>query len=347
MRLLLLLASAFLLHPASAGAAASSVKAGDGCTAAEAVDGRIDRIQAGLDIWLERCVRLRGIAAGGRLYASRAALAEAVRPNDDVPTGSIALYPVAGVAPPRKAAWVELVGRVGSCAMAHDMVERLSAGQPGQILMVTGYCHTSIEAYVEPISIRPVTKGEVDRLTEAELPESKRLLVAAETRGEAIAYVAAAKALVAAIAAGDETSFRRLVSPDSQNELDQLHGNPVPDWLREDLAAAHKAFLAARSGNGFAGLGDAKLFLLRDEMSEAKPSEHFVCFCRTERCAGKWPVAPFDADLDPARPYACVLAHDHPLARGGQPAVAVQIDWPGFGLQEPKWADDRARFGGG
>jgi hypothetical protein len=330
----LALSGTFVPTPLFAAAAPKS----QACTAASAAEARIDIVQRKLDIWLGRCVHLRGIAAGGRLFAGRAALADPLRPNQDVPTSSIALYPVTGVAPPRKAAWVELTGRIGSCAMAHDMVERLSAEEPGQIIMVSGFCHTSTEAYVEPSSIRPEPQSEVDRLTEAELPEAKRQLVAVAETGPGLKpYVAAAKAFVAAVAGGDEAGFRRLVAPMSQYELDQLGGAPQPDWLRDDLASAHKAFAAVRRDNGYATLGEAKLFRERNQVGETKPSGLVVCFCRTAHCAGRWPVTPFDADRDPARPYLCIGTQTYLLGPGRPAVVAVEMDRPSLGFREPRW----------
>ena len=312
------------------------------CTSANAAPVAIAKVQAGLDVWIGRCVRLRGIAAGGRLYADRLALAEAIRPDHGPPLGSIVIYPTAGARPGGKAAWVDLIGRIGSCAAHHDLAEQGRAEQPDSIIMVGGYCHTSVETYVRPERITRLPGDGVPRLTEAELPKARRTLVQAPAgQARAGAHLAAVRALIAAILAGDEPAFRRLVSPETQAELDQHANRPLPDWLRDDVGAAHRQFAAARQNrSAFAAIGEIRLFVAREALADAakgNAADYFACGCRTADCSGRWPVTPLDADRDPARPYLCLRSQDYLLGKVRN-VVQIDLDSPALGFEEPQSA---------
>ena len=315
------------------------------CTASRSESPAIARIQADPDAWIGRCVRLRGIAAAGRLYADRPALAETLRPSGKPATGSIVIYPVRAVPRPARAASVELVGRIGSCAYAHAAMEGLRAEQPDQILMVGGYCHTSLETYVEPAQIRRLGTEGVRRLVEAELPPSRRALVEAPAGlPGAEAHLAAARRLIASIAAADEVEFRRLVTPSSQDELEKLAGAAIPGWLRQDMADARRLFVAAAARqSGFGSANDWKPFVERVALDGWKkspreaPTAFVICGCRTASCAGRWPVSPLDADRAASRPYLCFRTVKYTLGPGRATVIRIDLEPATAGFEEPVW----------
>jgi hypothetical protein len=341
-RLLFLLVVALVSIATARPASAAAARPPAPCSASGAASPSIAEVQKRFELWVGRCVRLRGIVAGRRLYADRAALTEPLRPDESAPAGSIVIYPKPGLSPPARAAPVELVGRIGSCADAHAAVAQMQAEHPDDILMVSGYCHTSVETYVEPGSIRRLGGG-VKRLVEAEVPAARRSLVEApEAAPGAQAHLAAVGGFVAAVVSGDEQAFRRLVAPESQDELDKLHGAPAPEWLSRDLAENRKLFRAARNQRAdLAAIRQWKLFLARDELaawrrSGDRPVAFIACGCRSASCAGLWPVTPLDADSDPSRPYRCIRSHDY-LIYKGRTVIQILAETPAFGFEEPLW----------
>lgn len=316
-----------LLLPLAAAAPATAqekVPTRKACRAATAVPATIEAIQASPGPWQGRCVRLRGIVADGRLYAKRSDLADEVGMYGETPASSLALYPSpAGRRVPGPVE-AQIVGTVGSCASAHAEVRAYGEAHPGVFAMVSGYCHTSVENFVRPRSVSPLSGARVARLTESEVPADRRPLVEApEAAPDRPRHVAGARAMAAAITARDEAAFLRLSDPDSSFDLAGLDGARPEAWLRDKLRKAHRLFLRETGrGSVFAGLGPVerrqeRTFVDRSELADAmrpdgEPPSHFVtCWCRTADCAGRWPVRLRDADNDVRRPYACVRTSDY------------------------------------
>jgi hypothetical protein len=239
--------------------------------------------------------------------------------------------------------WVEVLGRLGSCADANDSVRQWNDEHPGDgIMMVSGYCHTSLANYIDPVSIGPLHGEPVFRLTEAEVPAERRQLVDAppSLAGRA-ANEAVARALAAAIASADEAAFLRYVHPETQYELDQLHGARPARWLREDLATAHAEFLAAirsslRTLGALEGRQERILVAPSALADLGEDPGYMICWCRERDCTGRWPVDPRDADNDPSRPYACVKTSRYLVADEGEKLRAT-ADFPSGGFAEPAW----------
>jgi hypothetical protein len=328
--MILSLAIAFGLASASSGAA---------CSPRTAEPATIEAIQARFEVYDGRCVRLRGLLAAGTLYVDREATLDPIALWGEGATRSIVVFP-SRRAKPKAAAWVEIVGKLGSCADANAWVRQLAIDE-GTIAMVGGYCHTSEANYVDPLSIRRIDARPVVRLTEAEVRPERRLLVEAPLslagRGE---HRAAARALAAAIPSADEAAFLRAAHPETRHELDKLSGGKPPRWLREDIATAHAEFEAAIRNSPLRRLGSLegrqeRILVGRDALTYNEP-RYLVCWCRERDCTGRWPIAAGDADNDPSRPYACVSTAVFALGDGGQ-AVSVKAKLAGSGFAEPAW----------
>jgi hypothetical protein len=332
-----------LFHPGAADAEQH-------CRAAYAKPATIESVQADFRAYVGHCVRLRGLAVRDRLYASREATLEPDSPLDEKAAHSIVIYPTDVEGRPARAAWVEIVGTLASCADAHAAVQAMMAAHPDSIMMVTGYCHTSEANYIRPVSIRVVDDVPVPRLTEAEAPPEKRPLVEAplSASGRA-AHVAAARALVTAIAQGDEATYRRLTQPDVQDDLDRLNGGPAPSSLRGDLRSAHRAFVRERKRRpSFLEVAppqerQQRVFVDRQDLgSDDDFGEYLTCWCRTGNCGGRWPVSRFDADNRPERPYLCVRTNGFVLGLSGKTVIQGQTDLQSAGFAEPDWKDPSA-----
>ena len=213
----LFIAIAFLVGGfAASGTAAAATKS---CAGNRIIDTKIEQVQADLGRYLGKCVRLRGILANGRLYADRQATLETndKTADDRRPKRSIVVLRGSEGRP----ALVEITGRVADCGLANDAAASYQVDHPDEIVMVSGFCHTSMETYFDKPVVRVLSKKPITRLVATEVPPSKWLLVEAPpdlpNRDEA---VRTARTFLGAIATRDEPVFRKLPKPMAQDILD-------------------------------------------------------------------------------------------------------------------------------
>lgn len=309
----------------------------------------IEAVRSDYAAWGGKCVTLRGIAVGIRLYADREATIEPpTAPWGEGVRRSIVLYPRSGFSFGRAPRLVDVVGKIGSCKAQNDIVGAMQVASPDQIIMVSGYCHTSLEAYVEPVEVRRLSSDSITRLSEAEVSADRRELVDAPADLPDLAkYVASARELAAALATGNELVYRRLRYPEVQDDIDKLNGKGAPGWLRSRMREARADFRAIgglrRAFAAIHPLGARSQRILLDrrnlqafhEDGEA-PAHFIVCWCRTADCAGRWPVRAFDADNMPDRPYLCVKMTDYLIFREGTVPFA-EVDSETAGFAEPDY----------
>jgi hypothetical protein len=346
MRLLLL--AALLLAAAFAALVPSRAQTVEACTPETAQPVGIETIQADYAAWEGRCVRLQGIAAAGTLFADRQALLEPRGAFDKDAKRSIVIYP-GRIRAPDRPRMVEVVGALGSCTSQYAVIEEMRAADPDAFIMLGGYCHTSLANYVNPIEIRTISARGIPRLTEAEVTPDRRPLVdAPPTLAGRAESAAAARALLAALATGDESGFIRLTAPEAWDELRTLESRVKPDWLAERLAAAHRDFARLSPSRAlFAAIHRQaamreRVFIERDEFEYARevPDTRLplrICWCKTPDCAGRWPVLPGDTDNAPERPYLCVTSRDFTLGPGRDTVMQAELSVEKGGFTEPRW----------
>ncbi|WP_165356366.1 hypothetical protein [Sphingosinicella sp. BN140058] len=331
----------WLLLPASASAAGGE----DTCSRSRAAEVTIEAVRARHDAWSGRCVRLRGIVIGRRLFADRLATLEPKSGDDETVRRSIVLYPGGRYNGERQPALVEITGTIGSCADHHAAVAANQAEHPDEILMVSGYCHTSLESYIRPVVAQVLSRAPIARLVEAEVPLERRELVEAPPglagRAE---HLSAAREMVAAIATGDELVFRRLDRPDLQHALEGLGSEAAPDWVQREIREVHTDFAGmAALRRDFAAVqarteGSERVLVNRAELETGMPARQLslvTCWCKTANCAGLWPIAETDADNRPDRPYLCARTNGYLLGPNAGEAIQVRVGCTEGGLAEP------------
>jgi hypothetical protein len=316
------------------GIAVPAFARGKPCTVAETRDAPIAALKAEESPWLGKCVRVRGIAFEGRIFQDRAALTEPLE-WDSAP-GSVVF--LGGSGRRRQPLLVEARGRLQSCSVAHRMVDA-EARATGEILMVSGYCHTSMENYLDGAQLRVLSRAPIPRLLEAEVPAERRYRLEVPAGDPVIApYVAVAEKLRAALAAGDAQAFLAARHPEILADVAALHGSPPPDWLVRNQREAREDFRQAaylRDAAGRAARGEVRAFVEREDLanlraSQRPPYEAVICWCTIESCAGRWPVTGFDFDNAPGRPYFCVRSTEYQLGPGrsrvrmAEPPVATE-----------------------
>lgn len=327
--LLLLAGSATAREPQSA----------TGCTYAKARDVTIEAIQTDYAAWRGACVRVRGIAWKATLLADREALLEPRSSYGETLKRSLHLYRMRRGAAKRPV-HVEVIGSVGSCRDQHEAIESMRAEDPDAIIMLSGYCHTSLETYVHPVSIRVVSRAPVPRLREAEVLPARRGLVTAPTDLPRYAeQVEAARAMIAAVAQGDLKRFVELDSVEiAAKGEDGVAERNAESRARFAAFSRSRAMFAAWHRGGDAGL---RVLVERSELerraeSPANVPALLACWCKTGDCDGRWPVLRQDADNAPERPQICVMTNEYTVF-GGTPVIQAELETTRGGFAEPSW----------
>jgi hypothetical protein len=324
------------------------------CTAATATSTSIDTVQKDFKDWSGRCVRFTGLAMARHLFVDRQATLNSIDPDKPASDGSIRIYSKDSIALPLKPTFVELIGTLGSCIDQQAITAALQKQEPNMIIMTSGLCHSSSENYVDPISIVVTSKTPVPRLTEKEVPTDRRRLIdaPADMPGRA-RVIAAARAAVAALSAGDEAAFLKLNDPETAHDMVGLDGKAPEKWLQEDIDKAYAVFHDQAGSHGpFASVhldetSQERVFIDRRNLNAkmSTPQETpslIVCWCKTADCAGKWPVAFFDADNEPERPYACARTYEDVLGPNAGTAIEVDTTSRPNGFAEREWSKYRA-----
>lgn len=288
-----------------------------------------------------------------RLYADREAVLEPIEMWGRDVQRSVVIYDLE-LRPLRKARRVEVTGVVGNCEVENDAAVQAAQKEGLISLGASGYCHTSLETYIRPTSVRLTSRAPILRLTEAETPAERRGLVEAPPTSANLAEQAAtARALIEAIASGDDAGFRRLVNPGFQERVRDL-AERQSAWAEEADREVRVRFRQATRSFGagarlhVAGERQSRSFVDWYSLSGAEaltgPTfDGFVtCFCKTEDCTGRWPVTQLDAGNSPDRPYLCVRTSTYVLSDDGE-AVMAELTPAGEGFTEPPWPSRSAR----
>lgn len=128
------------------------------CTSANATPTRLEVVLADPASWQGRCVRITGIVSGARLYADRGALADWMKgPSDADAKRAIQLYRGRRVLV-RSPAWRVVIGTIDSCVRENEAVEDFRHADSDSLIMVGGFCHTSLEPYFTPTAIRRASR---------------------------------------------------------------------------------------------------------------------------------------------------------------------------------------------
>jgi hypothetical protein len=214
---------------------------------------------------------------------------------------------------------VEIIGRVQDCESARDAVEA-SASQ-GDVVMIMGYCHIFSGPYLWIYNLRDIRGPRIGRRLQnfgrADYGDLKP--------------------------APDEWPHRSEV----EALAGQFRGTALKGSRDLDAAALPGYGQQAASGRAqFVGLSvgthspfdhlNSEHVILIDNDTYDDPAEYraTVCFCRSGSCSGRWPIAGFDADNLPDRPYAC--SKIEPYVINGRDTQAFDTPEETSGLAEPR-----------
>jgi len=231
---------------------------------------------------------------------------------------------------------VSILGRVQDCEEVHAWAE--SMAEEGQIVMVGGYCHSMNGPYVWVQDLRFRSGAPFFRQTgyrnRPDYGDLQPTPVDWPHRALVETHV---------------NKFIQALRSSDREELANIHyRNFGAD--REDGETALLRFLLSDRNSPFASIRTArglpqqiiliyKPYLVSDEDEDADPADAAdysatVCFCREKDCTGRWPIASFDADNLPTRPYACTEFGSYIV--DGRPLPLFSTQSGKEGLEEPR-----------
>ena len=304
------------------------------CTASVATRASVVQVAQQPDRFMGKCVRIDAVMNGLFLYENVDGLylsdREGLNPSsngarlglDDQRPGRLA---------DRGYRRANVVGRVQDCDTVRSAVHA-SVGQ-NEIVMVTGYCHYFYGAYLWVEQARdegPATF--VRRLPGAARDGYGNLQSAPADWLYRSMVEAAGHDFLAALRAGDETT------------LATLHYGSEVEYAKDDLPSLLRFLLRDRT-SPFAAIRASKsapqtvVLIDRDGIPGDTGSgyESTICYCRERDCTNRWPIADFDVDNLPARPYACTTFGPYLVYRQGQ-EVRFTTPRKRYGLLEPQAA---------
>lgn len=266
------------------------------CTPAMAVKATVGQIAGDQKYWNGRCVTVSAVSRGSVIHDDLDAL---YRPNKNLDPSergvalgldNRALLTRIG----RGFRQVTVTGRVHDCEEVRDQVH--ASFGPDEFVMVMGYCHYHNGAYLWIDAARdrgPVTQP--------------RHLIAGPEAGNLMPVPAVwpwrdkvstlAQQYLAALRGGDWKAFALLHFEDPATDAPE----EVAALKAEVFDAPRSVFTTLRRSDGM-----PPIQILVDYQYDPEDGyDSTVCFCLTKDCKGRWPIAAFDADNRPDRPYAC------------------------------------------
>jgi hypothetical protein len=299
------------------------------CTAANSTTTTIEAITAQPKLWLDRCVKISGIAGGLVLHSDLDSMYRSARYNKEgrrspdhferrigLDSQELRTHPLLT----REARRIEVIGRVDSC---ERRTERIVAA--GGIPFLGGYCHYEGGPTVVATSYRIVSRQYERLVGEAQRRRVGNLVEPPpdwewrdELEGMARNFAAAVRArdrprLASLLSYGQSLEEERIVSILREPAYRELRDG-VPGEIRLFTTAVGGRFRPGDSGHVFAHL----------------------CYCRTLDCSGRWPITSRDADAGRDRPYVCVAVSGRIAP---PPNLSLYADAEGGWLAEPAQSD--------
>ena len=304
------------------------------CTPQRATKATVAKIAQAPRRWMGRCVTITAVRQGNWIYQNVDGLYRLEPDGLDPSSNGLKL----GLDdqrdgqewPPAAFREVTVTGRVQDCETMRDAVH--GSAEDSAFVMVRGYCHSYNGTYLW-----------VDELVEGRFKPFKRKIVRGRADDGDLTPAPAdwphrafieetAATFLTTLRARDRAALGRLLTVDPDNQPAESQNAEIRFLL--DTASSPFVDLPAE------GSLQSQILIERyvdDDGSIASEDSDYrsrVCFCRQKTCTGRWPIATFDADNLPARPYACIQINPYLVFRKGtKTQVSVPVEQTG--LVEP------------
>lgn len=314
------------------------------------------------------CVTIAGIIEGSTIWADKESLIlpfdydnEEAMPRIQFERGN---YPISMDGPLEG----RVTGILDHCGMRADEISgvRQDVNDNGEevvvLTMLTGTCHYTSDAVLRPTGFAFDNLQVLERYTAANLPPEQWTLRPANLSPEQTeTVIAKATDMISTLTNDDEAWYYLTVNPPI-TPVETGIGKPLPRVDRSAGFGEMKLKVGEQSNSIYSGRFDdwldarAARFAARElPPSLSQPpqiySEHpvydedddqiyvRVCWCRTEDCAGKWPVTWADADALRSRPYLCLTVEEQKYSNGDT-RFTVEVPNTRYGFAEPEWEQD-------
>jgi hypothetical protein len=250
-----------------------------------------------------RCVSVAGVISGWTIFADIDAIYQRMPDGTDPSSNGGRL----GLSPPSRLNYPDgylagtVIGRVSDCQETRDMVER-SDDPRGGVVMLFGYCHSWNGPYMSVNHVQLNARARITRQlaranadygdlepAPADWPHTER---------------------VHSLAALFLSTLRRR----DADALAALHFPKWRTWSWEGWVRPMLHLLLKDPKSPFAdirrGSSVQSVILLEGGGGTFDDDyQSIICFCRRVDGTGRWPIASFDADNLPTRPYACTKVY--------------------------------------
>lgn len=316
------------------------------CTWESAGAATVEQITVNFRGWQGKCVRVKALHAYGnyattnRLLSDRTAVLEDEEPRQR----SVVLNadPERGHERHRPR-WEEVLGTVGSCQIANEVVGAMQAADPDEFIMIAGLCHYTLDHFLVPVAFRAVDAPAATRLRRSEVePGQLKLLVVAPAASAYRERRETGERMFAALEGLDFKTFVSLDQPEVARDLATGGEASLHEADRERLAESRADFEEAVAAFGAAKIGRGKPIMLAerslDEASDLEvlngpDAEDGAYWCRLREGADEddLPVLAEDIDNDPSRPFFCLWTGEYVVFRQGTvPSARVPLFADGF-----------------
>ncbi len=303
------------------------------CTSRHVVRATVPQIAANPDSYQGQCVVVDGVMQGLHLYESvdGVYLQPRIFSNPASSGFQLGLDHLPSFS--EKYRHVSIVGRVQDCETIREIAH--ANEKDDEIVMVMGYCHSNDGPYLW-----------ISELHKRSGPPFMRQLGFRDRQDYGDLEPAPAdwphRARVESLVA----QFLKALRERNRDGLLDIHFRNVGlEWKDDELNMQQlllddpkSPFREIRDGTG---VPQQLLLVERDRLRERQQATDdpeadytaYACFCREPDCTGRWPIATFDADNLPQRPYACTVVSPYFLGKHSLPFFRTASRK--YGLTEP------------
>lgn len=315
-----------------------------GCTWETAGEATVEQITANFREWQGKCVRVKALHAHGNYATTNRLLSDrmAVLEDEEPRQRSIVLDNRLATAHERhRPRWEEVLGTVGSCQIANEVVGAMQAADPDSIIMVAGLCHYTLDHFLAPVAFRAIDAPVATRLRRSQVEPGQTELIVVTPADPAYAErMETGERMFAALEAADFKTFLALDQPEVARDLAAGGEASLHEADRERLVESRADFEKAVAAFRAMKVERGKPIMLAErdtssgmELLSGASAENGAFWCRLRQGAGEsdLPIVAADIDNHPSRPYACVWAGDYVVFRQGTvPSARVPLFEFGF-----------------
>jgi len=310
--------------PAQAEVIAARPKA-DACNPPSTHKATVHDVAVSSDAKVGQCVEVAAVMRGPYLYGGIDGLygprTDSIDPSSN---GNAVGLDFGGAKDGRTTGYFKVIvtGRIGDCERTRQIVRSF-----GDFAMTLGYCHSFDGRYLQVTGVKVASQAHWQRQLRSDRhPDYGDLTEAPPNWPYRRQVQDWADRLVDALQLKDSKALLALHTPEPDSPINgdrrALLRLLIRDPASPFVAVGHRP-------------GKPQTTILIDKSySSDERYQSVVCVCRLDDCTGRWPIASFDADNLPSRPYACSRLTPYVIYPDKE-ATTFVTRRQSYGLREP------------